>query len=211
MTVPFPAGRSGGVVVSVAVTGVPIRSDPVPVAPAIGLPEASLTVTLIESSPSANPVVSRLPRSTVSSVVSTSRVVAMGCEVKITLFCASVTVYETLTDFSSSTALRIFALTSTISPGMAKEGLVFTDVICRNVVRAVSDPVSDWLISGAPSAVAVTVKLNGASSVLEVESRVTVSAGTPVEPDVSCPGVSVTDATLRLPVTPVGRPVRVRS
>ena len=55
-----------------------------PVAPGIGLPEASSTVTVIVSSPRANPVVSRSPRSTVLKVVSTFRVVVTGCDVNST-------------------------------------------------------------------------------------------------------------------------------
>ena len=74
MTVPLPGGSVAGEVDSVAVTGVPISSVPCPVAPGIGLPEASVTVTVIVSSPRAKPVVSRLPRSTVVNVVSTFRV-----------------------------------------------------------------------------------------------------------------------------------------
>ena len=72
-------------------------------------------------------------------------------------------------------------------------------------------PVIDWVISEAPSAVAVTVKLKGASAVVEVDVSVTVSAGTPLEPEVSWPGVERDRRRLRLPVTPEGRPERLRS
>ena len=69
----------------------------------------------------------------------------------------------------------------------------------------------DWAISEAPSAVAVTVKLKGASTVLEVDVSVTVRAGTPLEPGLTWPGASVIDDWLSEPVTPAGRPERLRS
>ena len=82
MTVPEPCGSELGLVERLAVTGVPIRIEPVPVAPGIGLPDASATVTVIVSCPKAKPVVSKLPRSTVESVVRTSSVVGTGVEAK---------------------------------------------------------------------------------------------------------------------------------
>jgi len=92
VTVPSPAGSVVGVVVNVAVTGDPIRIEPVAVAPAIGVPEGSVSVTVIVSFPIANPVESNVPRSTVVSVVNTCSVTATGWEVKRTLCAESVTV-----------------------------------------------------------------------------------------------------------------------
>ena len=82
VTVPLPGGSEPGLVERLAVTGVPIRIEPVATAPGIGLPDASVTVTVIASWPRAKPVVSKLPRSTVESVVRTLSVVETGCERK---------------------------------------------------------------------------------------------------------------------------------
>ena len=122
--------EGGGRLESVAETGVPIRSDPVPVAPGIGLPEESATVTVIVSTPSAKPVVSRLPRSTVESVVSTLRVVATGEDVESTVPLGSVTVYHTSACCCWLTAFRIWAWTSTVPPGLVKAGLGVTETTC---------------------------------------------------------------------------------
>ena len=84
-------------------------------------------------------------------------------------------------------------MTSTWPPGLVKAGLVVTEVTWTKVLRAVSEPVIDWVISGAPSAVAVTVKLKGASAVVEVEVSVTVSDGYATRAGVAWPGASVID------------------
>ena len=58
--------------------------------------------------------------------------------------------------------------------------------------------------SGAPWAVAVTVKLNGESSVAEVDVRLTIKAGCPGEPGETSPGASVMVVWLSEPFTPAG-------
>ena len=52
-----------------------------------------------------------------------------------------------------------------------------TEVTCTSAVRTVKAPVIVCESSGAPSAVAVTVKLNGESSVAEVDVRLANKAG----------------------------------
>jgi len=57
--VPGPVGNVSGVLVRLAVTGVPTRTRPVPATAAVnGLPAASVTVTSSVYSPSGSPVVS---------------------------------------------------------------------------------------------------------------------------------------------------------
>ncbi len=96
VTVPLPAGSAVGAVDRAAVTGVPIKSVPVPVAPGIGTPEVSVTVTVIVSSPRMKLVVLRVPKSTVLSVASTLSVVLTGDDVRRTVLLASVTTKPTL-------------------------------------------------------------------------------------------------------------------
>ena len=54
----------------------------------------------------------------------------------------------------------------------------------------VNDPVVDRVISGAPSADAVTWKLNGERSVVDALVSETVTSGRPAEPGVTSPGLS---------------------
>ena len=67
-----------------------------------------------------------------------------------------------------------------------------------------SEPVIERVISAAPSAMAVTVKVNGASAVADVDVNVTVSTAAPSEP-VAWPGFRVTDVWLSAPVTSRGQ------
>ena len=132
-------------------------------------------VTVMVSWPRANPVVSRLPRSTLLSVSRTSRVVATGLREEGVPF-ASVTVYDTIACCCRLTELRICAVTSTWPPGLVKMGIALPGVTSTKLLRGVSEPVIDEVISGAPSAVAVMWKPNAVNDVVDVDVSETVSA-----------------------------------
>ena len=93
-------------------------------------------------------------------------------------------------------------------PALVNGGLVTTPATRIDSFGSVSCPGDPWVISGAPSAVTVTVKLAGTS-----ESPVSVSDSVMplVPPEIDWPGWSVTDDSLKLPDTPAGRPSTLRS
>src|SRR5207248_493668 len=131
----------------------------------------------------------------------------VGVEVKRTLPVGSATVYEAMTWVGSLTAAWIFAETATCPPGLVNGGLVVTPATRIDSGRSVSWPGVLRVISGAPFAVAETLKFAGTTVVPDsVRVRVTALFPGPID----WPGWRVTDVLLNTAETPAGSPETAR-
>ena len=101
---------------------------PWPVAPAMGLPVESLTLTLIVYVPGLKPVVSSVPRSTLVTPVTSGSAIATGVDVKTTVPWRLVTVYDTEPCSGRVTPASTLAETSTWVSASTVDGLGVTPI-----------------------------------------------------------------------------------
>ena len=118
-----------------------MRSDAEPVAPGIGLPSASVTVTSIVSCPNAKPVVSMVPKSTWTTEFCTVSCTATGVEANSCWPMESVTTNDARSFWVLLTALTSVAETLTDVPGLAKGGVGVTVATDTNWARVWKAPV----------------------------------------------------------------------
>ena len=92
----------------------------------MGLPLESSTVTLIVYVPGLKPVVSRLPRSTLVTPITSGSAIATGVDVKTTVPWLLVTVYDTVPCSACVTPASTLAETSTWVPASTVDGFGVT-------------------------------------------------------------------------------------